>query len=322
MSKKDKAISAKLIVNPGAGKASNVSPQLEQVVQYLTEYGVQVDVAFAAPKKKAIPIVKKAVKDGYDSVIAMGGDGTISAVIRGLAGSKVNLGIIPAGTMNDIAKSLGIPEDVQQACALIASGQPRKMDLGVVRTKQSGKFYFFQVVAIGLTATIFPKIKKIPKGNFSRLQDAIRTFLEYETKPTVYLTLDDESQVEVKTMLATISNIPLIGAKNLVAPEASAEDGLLDVAVYPDFSKAELLNYFLKTTNEGTSDESKLQRYRARKVIIKSSPKMEVGADGIKLGKGIATINIDSSPLHVYAPTPVSIPERAIREAAPVQIAG
>lgn len=320
MSKKGKANLAKLIVNPGAGKATEVNTKLEQVVQYLTEYGLKVDVAFAAPKKKAIPIARKAIKDGYHSVIVMGGDGTICAVIRGLAGSKVNLGIIPSGTMNDIARSLGIPEDVQQACALIASGQARKMDLGVVKTKQEGKFYFFHVVAVGLTATIFPKIKKIPKGKFSRLGDAIRTFLEYETKPTVYLTLEDESQVEVKTMLVTVSNIPLIGAKNLVAPEASAEDGILDVAVYPDFSKAELLNYFLQTTNEGAADDSKLQRYRARKVLVKSSPKMEVAGDGIKVGKGTATIKIAADSLYVYAPTPLSIPQRAAREAEPAAV--
>jgi diacylglycerol kinase (ATP) len=79
-----------------------------------------VDVAFARPKKEAIPIAQKAVKDGYDVVIAMGGDGTIGAAIRGIVGSKARLGIIPAGTENDIARGLGIPEDLKEACAIIA----------------------------------------------------------------------------------------------------------------------------------------------------------------------------------------------------------
>ena len=86
MSKDHVAGRAKLIVNPGAGKMLASSKILEQVTQALLGYGVPVDVALAHPTKEAVPIVKKAVKHGYSTVIAMGGDGTISAVIRGLAG--------------------------------------------------------------------------------------------------------------------------------------------------------------------------------------------------------------------------------------------
>jgi diacylglycerol kinase (ATP) len=84
--------------------------------------GSNVDIVLAKPKKEAIPIARRASKDGYDVVVAMGRDGTIGAVIRGIAGSKVSLGIIAAGTENDIAGSLGIPDDLKEACALIASG--------------------------------------------------------------------------------------------------------------------------------------------------------------------------------------------------------
>ncbi len=98
MSKKNKSIRAKLNANPGAGNVLEAASRLEQVTQYLLENGLKVEVALAHPKKEAISIVKKAIKDGYDMVIAMGGDGTIGAVIRGIAGSKIKLGIIPAGT--------------------------------------------------------------------------------------------------------------------------------------------------------------------------------------------------------------------------------
>ena len=73
--------------------------------------GVKVDVAVAKPHEAAIPIARRAVKEGYKIIIAMGGDDTVEAIIRGIAGSKARLGIIPAGTANDLAKSLGIPED-------------------------------------------------------------------------------------------------------------------------------------------------------------------------------------------------------------------
>jgi diacylglycerol kinase (ATP) len=316
VSKKNKSVRVKLIVNPGAGDVSKAATRLEQVTQYLSDAGLKVDVALAKPKKEAIPIARKAVKDGYDVVVAMGGDGTIGAVIRGIARSNVNFGIIAAGTENDIARSLGIPEDVEQACAIIASGHTRKLDLGEVSTKENKKFYFFMLTAIGLTATIFPIIKEVPEGKLSGIRKAVATLLKFDSKPTVFLTLDDESKIEVETMLVTIANTPIIGAKNLVAPDASMEDGLLDIAVYPDFSKADLLAYFAKTAHEGATRDGTIQRYRARKIKVKSSPKLDVAAEGIILGKGTARIKILPGVLRMLAPEPGSGTEKPPEDVA------
>lgn len=315
MPKKNKSIRVKLIANPGAGDVSEAASRLEQVTRYLLDYGLKVDVALAKPKKEAIPIARKAVKDGYDVVIAMGGDGTLGAVIGGIAGSKVSLGIIAAGTENDIARSLGIPEDLKEACALIASGHTRRLDLGQVSTKKRKKFYFFMLTAIGLIATIYPMIKEVPEGKLSGIKDAVTTLLKFESKPTVFLTLDDESKIEVETMLVTVVNTPLIGLKNLVAPDASMEDGLLDIAVYPDFSKPELLSYFAKTAHEGSTPDGAIQRYRARKIKVKTSPKLDVAAEGIILGKGTARIKILPGALRVIAPEPGPGAEKPLEEA-------
>jgi diacylglycerol kinase (ATP) len=304
MSMHSRPIHAKLIANPIAGSALEAASRLKQVIHYMKANGVKVDVAYAAPKKEAINIARKAVKDGYDTVIALGGDGTICAVIRGIAGSKVHLGIIASGTMNDIAKSLGIPDDLKKACALIATDKVHKMDLGEVKVGKSKKFYFFQVVAVGLSTSLFPKAKKIPKGKLSCVKDTILTFLRFATKPKVFLSLDNDSKVEVKTMLVTVTNLPLVVANNLVAPNASADDGLLDISVFPGFSKAELINYFLKTSNEGASKDTKLQRYLAHELTVDASSKMEVAADGINVGKGVARIKISNHPLYVIAPKP------------------
>ena len=316
MSKKNKALRAKLIANPGAGDPAQAPRRLAQVTSYLLEYGVEVDVALAHPKKEAMPIARRAVKDGYDIVIAMGGDGTLGTVIRGIAGSKVRLGIIAAGTENDIARSLGIPDDLKEACALIASGQTRTLDLGQITTAKRKKFYFFMMAAIGLTATIFPMIKEIPEGNYSGLKDALATFLKFKSKPKVYLTLDDESKIEVETMLVTVANTPLTGMKNLVAPDASLEDGLLDVAVYPGFSKAQVLGYFASTANERSIPDGTIQRYQARKIKIKTSPKLDIAAEGILLGKGTARIKVLPGALRVIAPEPGAGAEKSPAQAA------
>jgi len=302
MAKDEKPKRVKLIVNPGAGDVSKAPQKLEEVKRYLSEAGLKVDVSMARPKKKAIPLARKAAKAGYDTIIAMGGDGTIGVVIRGMAGSKSRLGIIPAGTSNDIAGSLGIPSDLKEACDLIASGHTRRLDLGVISTKQRKDFYFFSIVAVGLTATIYPMIKEIPEGKLYGIKDAIRTFFRFETKPTVSLTLDNDSQIELQTMLVTIANTPLIGLRNLVAPRASMEDGLLDISVYPNFSKAEVLAYFARTARENDVPDGRIQRYRARKIKIKTNPRLDIAAEGILLGKGTAKIKVLARELSVIAP--------------------
>ena len=302
MPKKDKPMRVKLIANPGAGNVLMAASRLEQVTSCLLESGIKVDVAFARPKKEAIPIAQKAVKDGYNVIIAMGGDGTIGAVIRGIAGSKARLGIIPAGTENDIAASLGIPEDLEAACALIASGHIRKLDLGQISTKKRKKFNFLMVAAVGLTATLYPLISEVPEGKLAGIKDALNSILKYKTKPTVFLTLNDESKIEVETMLVTITNTPITGVKNLVAPAASMDDGLLDIPVYPGFTKPQLLAYFVKTANEGTTPDGRIQRYRAKKIKVKTSPKLDISAEGIIVGTGTAWIDVLPNALRVLAP--------------------
>lgn len=302
MSKKDKPIRVKLIANPGAGNVLLAASRYEQVTSYLKEAGLKVDVAFARPKKEAIPIAQRAVKEGYDVVIAMGGDGTIGAVIRGIAGSKARLGIIPAGTENDIARSLGIPEDLKEACAIIASGNTRKVDLGCITTKDRKNHYFFMMIAIGLTATLYPMVNDVPNGKFGGVMEAIKAILKYKPNPTVNLTLDDDSKIEVETMLVTITNTPITGIKNLVAPDASMEDGLLDISVYPGFSKAELLNYFIKTAHEGKTPDGRIQRYRAKKIKVKTSPKLDISSEGIIVGRGTAWIKLLPGAMQVIAP--------------------
>jgi diacylglycerol kinase (ATP) len=302
MSKKNKVIRAKLIANPGAGKPEETPKQLEFATRFLLQHNIEVNVALAKPKEEATPLAKQAVKDGYDMVIAMGGDGTLEAVLRGMVGRKTPMGIIPTGTQNNIAKSLGIPTDMEEACALIAAQRVRKLDVGRVKVKNGKKLFFFELTAIGLVAALYPKANKLANGQLSKIKDVALTLIHHEPDPEVFLTLEDESKIKVKTMLVVVSNAPMFGANFLVAPNASLKDGLLDVAVYPGFSKTELLAYFAQIRAEGFSNNDKVQRYRASKIEIKTEPKMDVMADGVMLGKG--KVDIKSRPAAVWMITP------------------
>jgi YegS/Rv2252/BmrU family lipid kinase len=301
MSNSDQMGRVKLIANSGSGNPLEANARIEQVTRCLLDLGVNVDVALVHPARKAVSIAKKAVKKGYSTIIAMGGDGTISAVVRGIVDSDVRLGVIAAGTENDIATSLGIPEDLKEACKLIASGQTRNLDLAQISTKEKKRFVFLMVATVGLATTLYPDIKDVPHGDIASLKDAFMTLIHAKPNPKVFLTLDD-SKVEVETMMVAITNTPVIAAKNLIAPEASMDDGLLDIAVFPNFSKAELVAYFAKTAEQREASDGKVQRYRARKVKIKTEPKQDIAAEGILLGQGKAKIKVLPGALRVIAP--------------------
>ncbi|HLO32210.1 MAG TPA: diacylglycerol kinase family protein [Anaerolineales bacterium] len=323
MSKKNKPVRVKLIANPGAGKASNAADNLNLVIGYLEKNGLKVDVAFAKPKEEATPITRKAIKDGYKTVIAMGGDGTIEAVMRGMMGSKARLGIVPAGTENNIAKSLGIPKDLEEACALIASDHTLKLDMGQVTTRNGKKFVFFEMATIGLSAAVYPDANKAASGKLSSIKATAMTFIHQETRPKVFLTLNNESKIEVETMLVMVSNTPVFGKDFLVAPGASLQDGLLDISVYPDFGKVELIRYYAAVMDGGYSGDGKVQRYQARKIKVKTSPKLDVMADGVELGKGTVKIKVRKNALRVITAEQspgVGIPLKDAVETQPVPV--
>ena len=323
MSKKDKVIQAKLIANPGAGKPEESAKQLELATRYLQQNGIEVNVALAKPKEEATPLAKQAVREGYKIVIAMGGDGTLEAVLRGMVGSKARLGILPTGSANNMARSLGIPLELEAACALIATKYTRKLDVGQVRVKKGKKLYFFELSAIGLVAALYPKANKLSDGKLADLRDVALTLIHHETKPKVFLTLDDESKIKIETMLVVVSNAPMFGANFLVAPDASLVDGLLDISVYPNFSKTELLAYYARIRGEGYSANEKVQRYRARKLEIKASPKMKVMADGVMLGKGKVEIKSRPGSLWIITPDESAAPatiEKNVSEQLPAPV--
>jgi diacylglycerol kinase (ATP) len=116
------------------------------------------------------------------------------------------------------------------------------VDLCCITTKDRKNHYFFMMIAIGLTATFYPMVNDVPNGKFGGVMEAIKTILKYIPNPTVNLTLDNDSKIEIETMLVSITNTPVTGAKkNLVAPNASMEGGLLDISVYPVLARPNCL---------------------------------------------------------------------------------
>jgi diacylglycerol kinase (ATP) len=259
---------ARLIYNPGSGKGAHAKYSLEEVVNCLRTHGIEANVTIRTSGKVVIASAREAAERGEDLVIVAGGDGTIEKAASQLVGTEMTLGIIPTGTMNNLARSLGIPLVLEDACALIGMGVARKIDVGRINVDEKPELqYFLETANLGLTAVAFTMGQEARKGRWSGLPDALGKLLKFKPSPVV-VELDDGQVIQANSQLVTISNSPLIGVNFHIAPEAKMDDGLLDVAIYDEMSKTDLFSYLMAARNGNAVDNPKIKRYKARRVRI------------------------------------------------------
>jgi diacylglycerol kinase (ATP) len=169
-----KPLAAVLIINSKSGPKHDSLLRVGELVDLLAGHGIAAEVHVKVHSSQARREASAAAKAGYALVIAAGGDGTIEAIASGLVGSQTVLGVIPLGTYNNIATSLGIPKDLAQACALIASAPVRAIDVGRVRARGMKRpRLFFEVGAVGIAAPLAVAGQGLEKGRW----DAVARYL-------------------------------------------------------------------------------------------------------------------------------------------------
>jgi diacylglycerol kinase (ATP) len=274
---------ARLFINPNSGSFAQLAETPEKLVALLRTHGIQAEVYLKTSSQAVRQWVQAAVKHHEALVIVAGGDGTIEDVAAELVGSDTVLGIVPTGTMNNLARELGIPLDLDQACALLGAGITRPIDVGCVRSdgKTAGR-YFLETAGLGL-AIAWPAGQNIKKGRWGKLPAAFRKMFDQNTKASVTepieIELENGEKFETRVRLVTISNAPLYGLNNLIAPDAKMDDGLLDLAVYDGLSDLDLAGYFLQTANGTRVANPNVRFYRTRRVQIRSRQAMPAAAD-------------------------------------------
>lgn len=259
---------ARLIFNQNAASVSNGTYSVEQIVECLRTHGIDAQVTLKTTSKVLRQSAREAVERGEELVIAAGGDGTIEKVMAQLVHSETMLGILPVGTMNNLARCLGVPLDLEDACALIGMRTARKIDVGCVNVHaRKDVKYFLETAGLGLNAIAIPAGHKVKKGMWGELPDALRKIFQFKPTP-VTVDLDDGQVIHSNSQLITVSNAPMTGMNFMIAPEAKMDDGWLDVAVYDEMGKADLLAYFLAARGGHNVDHSKVKKYRAKRVHI------------------------------------------------------
>ena len=292
----------KLIFNPGSGAADESPVQLMDVISEMQAWKFVPEAYLVEPDCDLPAVVQDALKDGIRMFVVCGGDGTIDVVAGALVGENATLGIIPTGTQNNVALSLGIPTDIPSAIALLRTGQRIKVDSGLAACGEV-KRPFLEFCSVGLFSALYPAGDDIQHGNIGRLGDFLATLV---TSPPaeMRLVLDGKQEIQILCHMVLVSNTPFIGPHYQIGSPASFNDGLLDVHLFADLSKLDLLSNIVQVA-AGGSEDPRIQHYRVRKVDIDSHPALPVMADGIALGEGPLRIHLRRHNLAVMASEPV-----------------
>lgn len=299
-----------LIINPNSG-ASMFAPdqnkpeqQEEQIVTTLREQGVEIEVRHTTPEDPGSGLAKQAAEEDVDIVIAAGGDGTIHAVAAGLIGTKGTLGILPVGTMNNVARSLQIPEKIDEACEIITRGTTRRIDVGKINDR-----VFLEVAGVGLEAALFPAAEDLKKrGLLTTLRGILRGIgTLFDFQPTRFkIAFDERRDHTYHALQVSVCNTPYYGAHLQFAPGALMDDGLLDVLIYKNFSKLEYLRHAFSISQGRRALVPKITRRKAKLVRISASTPVKIHADGDWQGETPAIINVIPGALHVRVPEQVA----------------
>jgi diacylglycerol kinase (ATP) len=296
----------KLIFNPSAGAARGSTIQIQDVIHEMQAWNLVPEAYLVEPGADLAPVVRDALAQGIRLFVVCGGDGTISAVARTLAGThsaRATLGIIPLGTQNNTALSLGIPADIPGAVAILRTGKRIKVDVGMAACGGENT-PFLEVCSVGLVSDLFPSADDIQHGNLARVGDFLATLIS-SPPAEMHLVLDGQQEIQCLGHVVMVSNMPVIGLHYRVGEADSFSDGLLDVLFFADLSKLELLGYVFQGVGTGKPEDPRIQHYRVRRVDIDTQPAMSVMADGNALGEGPVRIEVRRHALAVMVGSPV-----------------
>ncbi|HEX2958065.1 MAG TPA: YegS/Rv2252/BmrU family lipid kinase, partial [Chitinispirillaceae bacterium] len=296
-----------LIINPYSGSGSTISKYIKNVLglkqrsfdqgespevlserirKYLLEYNFTTEIHLTKSSEDATGIARSCIQMRRDMVIVAGGDGTINAVINGLAGSDIALGIIPLGTVNLLATELGIPADIRSACQSLTEGKPRFIDLGRINNR-----YFASLAGVGFDAFVLKETRPALKhliGGLAYVFYAVTSVMKYPFK-SIHIHIDEEP-VQRKGYLLLIGNGKYFGANMPVAPLASMNDHKLDCVLYRKKGIIGTAQYFWKIKTGNISQSPYTEYLKVKRVDIAAHGKHPVHGDGELFGTTPVTV--------------------------------
>jgi diacylglycerol kinase (ATP) len=282
-----------LLTNPTAGKGRGAKVR-SRALGRLRAGGLTVRDLQGRDAGEASDLARQCVAEGIDSLVVCGGDGMVHVAVQAVAHTRTRLGIIPAGSGNDVARYFDIPRnDPDAAVDRVIAGRGRTVDLA-----RSGSQYFVTVLAAGFDAAVNERANRMrwPKG---QMRYNIATLAELRAfRPLPYALQLDERQISLEAMLVAVGNGPSFGGGLRITEGAVLDDGLLDVVIIKPISKPDLLRTYPKLFRGTHVHHPQYEHHRVRSVTL-AAPGVVAYADGERFGPLPLTVECAAGALTV-----------------------
>ena len=307
MQKKKKNIT--FIVNPISGtKSKDDLPLL--VKQLIDDSLYECEIIKTEYAGHAAELASQCVNDHIDICVAVGGDGTVNEVARSLAHSETALGIIPCGSGNGLARHLCLPMDMKQALQVINAGKTDYFDYGVINDQP-----FFCTCGMGFDAYVSLKFAESGKrGLATYVENVLKEGLTY--KPDTYIITDESGNHQYNAFLVACANASQYGNNAYIAPEASMQDGLLDVIIMEPFNIIEAAKVGFDLFAKTLKSNKHIKTFQARSIHIHRNESGAVHFDGDPTKMG-TDIDVRIEPLGLKA---IINPDRTQDDAKPGKV--
>lgn len=297
-------------IPPKRHTAFVVPPSLEMLNDVAEQAGVLVCVEAAPPLAQLTQRLHAAVHEGIDTIVAVGGDGTVETFVKALLHDdlrdKLTLGVLPLGTANNVARALNIPFALESAMRLLADGVDQQIDIGQI-TNEACDEYFVEAAGVGLFADAVQEFGagEVRPWQIVRLLKVLVPLFWNVHSRTLSLKLDGVQEQDEAT-LVMIANSPFIGEGFTLTPQATVTDGVFDILIVGALSRHELLSFLYHVWRGTHMQLPYVRRVQAKQIEIRR----------IHSGHRALPIHADD---HIVAHTPVTVTTlpRAIRVIVP-----
>lgn len=270
-----------VVVNPVAGRARGRALR-EQV---LAELGSLAEFSsfWSERPEHATELARSAVEQGFETVAAVGGDGTFREVAAGLAGSSCVLGLIPTGSGNDLCRTLGVPNDVRQACRIALGGRRRSLDIAEMELTADGfsrKLCFVNAAGFGFDAAVVAEALRIRRLQGLPLYLAA-VFRAVRSLECPMVSLEVAGRVwRQPVLLVAVANGRFYGAGMKIAPAAEPDDGRLDICVIDRVNRFRVLSCLPQLVKGSHGSLPEVKFLRGPRMELRTEQPLSVQVDG------------------------------------------
>lgn len=284
------------IINPISGIKRIVSKQT-LIDTFLDKDKFEPTYLITGYAGHAVSLAAQCAEQGYDIVVAVGGDGTVNEVGRGLIHTGVPMGIIPCGSGNGLARHLGIPLDFMAAVRWLGKTRILDIDYGLMNGRP-----FFTTCGVGFDALVSYKFAQGKgRGKLRYLENILHEVLKYHNE--TYRLIIDGEETDMEAFLVTCANADQWGNNAYIAPTASLQDGMLDISVIPHFTAADVPMLAFQLMNKQLDKNPKFFSTKCRDLVI------------VRQGEGVA--HFDGDPLRLENEIRICVHPGGLRVAAP-----